>query len=159
MPKIYIASDHAGFVLKEALIASLKDTGYEVKDCGAYVLDDRDDYPDFVRPCVQRVAEDTESFGIVIGASGQGEAMVANRIPFVRACVYYGQALLSQTDIQGQKLSVIESARVHNNANVLSLGARFVSEAEALSAVQQFLQTPFPGDARHTQRITKIESS
>lgn len=145
MPKVYLASDHAGFALKEALSAHVVSLGYEVHDVGAFTLDTDDDYPDFITPCAEHVAADTGSFGIVLGGSGQGEAMAANRVPGVRAALYYG----------GNR-DLVRLTREHNNANVLSLGARFLSEEEAKETVSLFLSTPFSGDERHIRRIQKF---
>lgn len=145
--KIYLGTDHAGFALKEKLKKYLLEEGYEAEDMGADHLDDQDDYPDFIRPVARAVASDPErSRGIVLGGSGQGEAMVANRISGVRAAVYYG----------GDKEIVILS-REHNDANILSLGARFLTDEEAKSVVKLWLKTPFPGEGRHQRRIDKID--
>lgn len=156
MPKVYLASDHAGYALKEALIPYIGTLGYEVEDMGAHTLDEDDDYPDFITPCAHRVAGETDSFGIILGASGQGEAMAANRVPGVRAAVFYGSPSSEQQDAAGNTLSLIASMRAHNDANILSLGARFMTEEEARDAVSAFLATPFSGEARHTRRISKF---
>lgn len=144
---IYLASDHAGFELKEKLKAYLRELGYEVKDFGAFALDAADDYPDFIALAAQAVSEDPDnSRAIILGGSGQGEAMVANRFSGVRAAVYYG----------GDE-KIIALSREHNDANVLSLGARFLTEEEAKRAVKLLLETPFSGEERHARRIKKIE--
>jgi ribose 5-phosphate isomerase B len=156
MPKLYIAADHGGFALKEALKPHLVSLGYEVEDCGAPSLNTEDDYPDVIRPCAEKVAKDSGSRGIIIGASGQGEAMVANRVQGVRAAVYYGPAQTTQTDSEGFSLDIITSARLHNHANILSLGARFISEEEAKQAVESFLGTAESQDVRHLRRIAKF---
>src|SRR3989338_4816907 len=104
--KLYIASDHAGFYLKKQLIQYLEIKGYEVEDCGAFEMDDGDDYPDFIIPCAQKVINDTGSLGIVIGGSGNGEAIAANKVRGVRAAVY-----------NGGKADIAKLAREHNNAN------------------------------------------
>ena len=147
--KIYLGSDHAGFALKEKVKQFLEKGGYEVADLGAFSLNEQDDYPDFIVPVAKAVAHDLiegkESRGIVFGGSGQGEAMAANRTDGVRAAVYYG----------GPK-EIVKLSRQHNNANILSLGARFVSDAEALEAVKLWLETPFSGDDRHIRRIMKF---
>jgi ribose 5-phosphate isomerase B len=156
--KIFLASDHAGFALKESLRPFLASLGHEVVDCGALALDDADDYPDFVLPCAQKVKDTPGSFGIIFGASGQGEAMMANRIPGVRAGVYYGTANSSQKDMEGNELDMIESLRTHNDANILSLGARFLTEDEARRAVVKFLDTKFLGGERHVRRIEKLDA-
>lgn len=157
MTKVFIATDHAGFALKESLIPFIRSLGHEVEDCGAYSYEEGDDYPDTVHPCAKKVAENERSFGVVIGASGQGEAIVANRVRGIRAAVYYGKAAKKQTDADGKELSLIESERQHNNANILSLGARFISEEEAKGVVKQFLETSFSGEERHIRRIEKLQ--
>ena len=143
---IYLASDHAGFELKEDIKKFLADSGYEVKDFGAYALDPEDDYPDLIRKAAEAVANDPEgSRAIVFGGSGEGEAMVANRVKGVRAAVIY------KFDKE-----IIKLSREHNNANVLSIGARFVSERQAKKAIKLWLKTPFSGDVRHKRRIDKF---
>lgn len=153
---VFIAADHAGYELKEKLKPFLASLGHEVEDCGAFSFDGGDDYPDVAVPCADRVAAAPGSFGIVIGASGQGEAMAANRVRGARAAVYYGPAARAQTDAEGGALDIIASARAHNDANILSLGARFLSEGEAQEAVRAFLATPFSGSERHVRRIGKL---
>lgn len=145
--KIYIGSDHAGFELKGKLIQYLKDLGYEVEDKGAFSLDPQDDYPDFVKPVAQAVANDPEhSRGIVLGGSGEGEDDVADKFEGIRSAVFYGGPM-----------EIVKLSREHNDANVLSLGARFLSEEEAKDAVKLWLETPFSGDERHIRRIAKLE--
>lgn len=156
--KVFFAADHAGFDLKSKLISFVQHLGFETEDCGAGSRTDGDDYPDYVLPCARKVAADAGSLGIVIGASGEGEAMAANRIKGVRAAVYYGEAFGSQTDAQGNILNLIQSVRAHNDANVLSLGARFVTDEAAKSAVKMFLETPFSGEAHHMRRIAKLDA-
>lgn len=143
--KIHLATDHAGFNHKELLKAHLLEQGHEVVDHGNSILEEGDDYPDFVIPCAQAVAGDTESMSIVFGGSGEGEAMCANRIKGVRAVVYYG----GSTDI-------LVFSRQHNNANILSIGARFISPEEIISAVELWMNTPFSGDERHVRRLSKF---
>ena len=146
--KIFIGADHAGFELKEKLIPFLKNLGHEVEDKGAYTLDTQDDYPDFVTPVAEAVASDPErSRGIVLGGSGEGEAIATDRFPHVRTAVWYG----------GNKEPLILS-REHNDANILSLGARMMSEEEAMEAVKLWLETPFSGDERHIRRIEKLDA-
>jgi ribose 5-phosphate isomerase B len=145
MSKVYFAGDHAFFPLKQVLVSYVESLGYGVEDMGPYQEDASDDYPDFVVPCAERVAREAESFAIVGGGSGQGEAMCANRVQGVRAVVFYGG------DTQ-----LVRLAREHNNANMLSLGARFATEAEAKEAVRIFLDTPFPRDERHVRRLAKF---
>lgn len=144
---IHIASDHAGFELKEALIPFLSELGFRIEDHGPMELNPEDDYPDYILPLAAKVAQDKGDFGIIIGGSGQGEAMVANRIPGARAAVFYG----GRTDI-------IRLSRNDNDANILSLGARFLSEEEAKKAVEIWLGTAFSNEERHIRRIKKIDS-
>lgn len=145
--KIYIASDHAGFELKTKLINFLETQGYIIQDMGPFFFEPGDDYPDFVSLVAREVSKNPEfSLGVVIGGSGQGEAIVANRFPRVRANVYYGGNLDS-----------IKMAREHNDANILSLGARFINEEEAKTALKLWLDTQFSGKDRHIRRHMKIE--
>ncbi|MEX0917454.1 MAG: RpiB/LacA/LacB family sugar-phosphate isomerase, partial [Candidatus Paceibacterota bacterium] len=140
--KIYFAADHAGFEMKEKLLSHVKGLGYEVEDCGAYEFDQADDYPDFVKKAAQKVSENPESTrAIIIGASGQGEAMVANRFPHVRAALYYGPGG-RQKDSDGKELTMTASTRKHNDANVLALAARFLPYEEAEAAVEEWLKEP-----------------
>lgn len=144
--KIYIGSDHAGFEMKNGLVPFLKEGGFDVFDCGPreYVHDD--DYPDYVSIVARNVSQDPFSKGIVIGWSGQGEAMVANRFPNVHCAVFYG----------GSK-HVLTLSREHNDANILSLGANFITTQEAKQSVELWLNTKFSGEERHVRRIKKIE--
>ncbi len=145
--KIFIGSDHAGFELKNILVEFLKSEGHEVEDKGAFTLDPSDDYPDFVKPVAEAVANDQEAKGIILGGSGEGETIVADRHPHVRAIEWYGG-----------NLEVVKLSREHNDANILSLGARFITEEEAKEAVKLWLATPFSGDERHVRRIAKLDS-
>ncbi len=146
--KLFIGSDHAGFEMKRVLVSHLELMGHEVVDKGPDHLDPADDYPDFVALVAEGVAEvDSGAMGIVIGGSGTGEAIEANRLFGVRAAVYYG----------GQE-EIIKLAREHNDVNILSLGARFISEQEAKRAVDLFLETKFSGDERHKRRILKLDN-
>jgi len=140
---IYIAADHAGFYLKKQLIQYLELKGYQVEDMGAFEMDEVDDYPDFIIPCAQKVSSDTGSVGIVIGGSGQGEAIAANKVKGIRAAVYYGGPSTHSTNsVQASSGSSIPRlAKEHNNANILSLGARFMSADDAKKAVTLFLET------------------
>lgn len=143
--QIYIASDHAGYELKNNLSDFLRTQGYEVEDLGPHTLDPADDYPDYCTPLAKKVAQDTGSFGIVIGHSGQGEAMAVNRTPGARAAVFYGGPT-----------QIVTLSREHNDANVLSLGAHFVSAESAQQVVVMWLNTPFSHDERHVRRIEKF---
>lgn len=150
--RIYLASDHAGFELKEKIKKYLAGLGHEVDDKGSFKFDPEDDYPDFIRLAVEAVVKDPqESRAIIFGGSGQGEAMVANRVKGVRAAVFYGG---SWTEL-GQR--VVRLSRDHNDANVLSIGARFVSEDMAKFAVKVWLETPFSKEEKHLRRVKKID--
>jgi ribose 5-phosphate isomerase B len=144
--KLYIASDHAGFALKEKLKIFLGKLGYQLKDFGAFAYNSKDDYPDFVKPLAESLSKGAANAkGIIIGGSGEGEAMAANRYKGVRAAVYYGGSL-----------DIVRLSRRHNNSNILSLGARFITHKEAQKAVRVWLETEFDG-GRHTRRIKKID--
>lgn len=158
---IFIASDHAGFALKSALIEHIRTLGYDVEDMGAFSLDPDDDYPDFMTPLAQKVAASQEARGILVGGSGQGEAMCANRIAGIRAAVFYGPMHVTESlDIEGGRsedgYDAVRLPRRHNDANVLSIGARFVSGHEADEAVRIFLETPFSSSPRHARRLAKF---
>jgi ribose 5-phosphate isomerase B len=166
--KVYFASDHAGFQMKSELMDFVRDLGYEVEDCGAYELDPEDDYPEFVKKAAQAVSDSNsapdsakaasgEARAIVLGGSGQGEAIVANKYPNVRAVEYYGPSSAEASAGKGN-LEIIKLSREHNDANVLSLGARFLSPDEAKEAVKLWLETPFSGEERHKRRISEIEN-
>ena len=159
--KIYFASDHGGFELKNELIAFVRTLGYDAEDCGAFENDPADDYPEIIACAARKLSEDSlagrDSRAIITGASGQGEAMTANRFKGVRCAVYYGPAGREQKDISGKQLDMISSTREHNNANALSLGGRFLSLDEAKQVVKKWLETGFPGEKRHARRIKKID--
>lgn len=151
-PKIYIGTDHAGFDLKEELIPFIKKLEYEVVDCGAFTYEEGDDYPDYVSSVANAVALNPESnCGIILGGSGQGEAIVANRFPNVRAIVFYGDPGMFS------KGEIIKLGREHNDSNILSLGARFLKLKEAKEAIEIWLNTDFSNEDRHIRRIKKIE--
>ena len=143
--KIYLATDHAGFELKNFLKEYLISKGYNVEDCGAYKYDPLDDYPDFIIAASEKVANDQSAKGIIIGGSGQGEAMAANRIKGVRAAVYYDGPI-----------DIVKLSRLHNNANILSLGARFLSVERATEILNIWLEEKFEGE-RHENRINKLD--
>ena len=145
--KIHLATDHAGLELKEKVKLYLSDLNYEVIDHGAYEYDALDDYPDFIFPCANAVSNDPESKGIILGGSGQGEAMAANRVKGVRAAVFYN----------GPD-EIIKLSRQHNNANILSLGARFMSEEEIYKVIEVWLSTDFES-GRHLRRIEKLDEN
>lgn len=143
---IYIASDHAGYEMKNELKIYLSDLGYTVDDLGATTHNETDDYPDFVKPLASIISNNPEYLGIILGKSGTGEAISANRFANVRAMEYYGG-----------NIDIVRLAREHNYANVISLGAGFVSMDDAKEAVRVFLETKFSNEDRHIRRIKKIE--
>jgi ribose 5-phosphate isomerase B len=144
--KIHLATDHAGLELKDKIKQHLIELGNDVIDHGAYEYDALDDYPDFITPCAKAVAKDSKCRGIILGGSGQGEAMAANRINGVRAAVFYNVPK-----------EIIELSRQHNNANILSLGARFMSEEEIYRIIEIWFKTDFEG-GRHQRRIDKLDN-
>jgi ribose 5-phosphate isomerase B len=151
--KIYIGTDHAGLAQKEKIASFLRESGYDVIDQGAHEYDENDDYPDFVIPVAREVSRNPQGVkGIVLGGSGQGEAIVANRFSHVRAAVFYGQAYSLTNNV-----SNLELTRQHNDSNILAIGSRFVSDDDALEAVRQWLDIPFSSGERHKRRINKIE--
>jgi ribose 5-phosphate isomerase B len=145
--KVYLASDHAGFTLKEELAPYLLERGFVVEDLGPATFNAEDDYPDTILPLALKIAGEKGAFGVVVGMSGQGEAIACNRIRGVRAAVYNG----------GSK-DILTFSRAHNDANVLSLGAKFVSADEAKQAVELWLNTPFSNEERHARRIQKLDN-
>lgn len=142
--RVHIATDHAAFELKEHLVARLAAAGHEVVDHGASDYDAQDDYPDTCIPCAEAVVAE-QGLGIVLGGSGNGEQLAANRVKGCRAILAYST-------------EIAELGRQHNDANVVSLGGRFVSDDEAWAIVETFLATPFSGDARHQRRIDKMSA-
>lgn len=159
--RIYFASDHAGFPLKEALMRYVSTLGIAIDDLGPFEIDPNDDYPDFVQRLTEKVANEPGSRGIVVGGSGQGEAMAANRVKGIRALLFYGpQKAFAPIEAEGtvaaDGFDIVRLARKHNDANVLSLGSRFVSGEDAREAVRVFLETPFSGAERHVRRIAKF---
>lgn len=161
MSKIYFAADHAGFALKNALVKHVHTLGYDVEDMGAFSSDPEDDYPDFVVPFAKRVADEIGARGVIVGGSGQGEAMCANRVNGIRAAVFYGpRHVTAALDIEGGRsedgFDAVRLSRRHNDANVLSIGARFVSGEDADEAVRIFLETSFSDSPRHVRRLAKF---
>lgn len=144
--RIYIGSDHAGFKLKEKLVPFLQGLGYEVMDKGAFELNENDDFPDFIGPVAKEVVKDEGSVGIVLGGSGQGEAMAANRHKGIRASVYYGG-----------DLSVVSETREDNDSNILSIGTRFATEDETKEAIKLWLKTEFSTDPKYARRNKKLD--
>jgi ribose 5-phosphate isomerase B len=138
--RVHIGSDHAGFELKNFLVENLTGDGHEVVDHGPATYDPEDDYPTYCIPAAEAAVDDPESLGIVVGGSGNGEQMAANKVKGTRAALAYSE-------------ETARLAREHNNANVVAIGARMHSEDEALDLVRLFLATPFSNDPRHIRRI------
>ena len=161
--KVYLATDHAGFELKEKVKESLQKEGFDVEDCGAFSFDKNDDYPDFISKAAEKVSEDPEnSRGIIFGSSGQGEAMVANKFKNVRCALFYTPVVPAHNvDISGRtsedQFEMIKLTREHNDANMLSLGAKILKEEDALKAAILWLNAPFTNEERHVRRIEKIK--
>ena len=159
---IYLGTDHAGFQLKETVKEILLQREYTVEDCGAYAYNPEDDYPDFVGKAAAKVSEDPENRrGIIFGGSGQAEMMVANKFKGVRCALFYTAAVpVAAADVTGRKstdpFEIIRLTREHNNANMLSISSRFLTQEDIITAITLWLETPFPGDERHLRRIHKI---
>lgn len=143
--KIYLASDHAGFDLKESIKKYLIEQSLEVEDQGAYEKNPEDDYPDWISKGGEKVSQDSGSMGIFFGKSGAGEAIVANKFKNIRAVVGFNN-------------ENVKLAREHNDANVLCIGTKFIGFEDAKEFVDIFLNTPFSNEERHIRRIQKISS-
>jgi len=143
--RVFLGSDHAGFELKSALLAHLTAAGHEVIDCGPTTYEPSDDYPPYCIDTAERVIADPGSLGVVIGGSGNGEQIAANKVAGVRAALAYNTETATL-------------ARQHNDANVLGLGARMHSRDEAISIVDTFVGTPFSEDPRHVRRIGMVSN-
>lgn len=141
---VYLGSDHGGFELKEEIKKFLISQKVQIEDLGADSFDPKDDYPDFIVPVAQKVAQDASSLGIIIGRSGNGEAICANKIKGIRAAVCLNEEMAKR-------------AKQHNNANILSLGADYISEDEAKKIAKIFIDTPFSNEERHIRRVNKIK--
>jgi len=159
--KIAVATDHAGFEALKELKAFLRSLGHEVLDFGPKSFDKEDDYPDFMFPAAKAVASGECEKGIILGGSGQGEAMSANRVKGVRCALFYGPvtaktAVDAEGNMSDDPYEIVKLSRQHNDANVLSLSGRFVSLDEMKKAIQIWLDEPFAG-GRHDRRIKKID--
>ena len=143
--RVHIGGDHAAYDLHQALVAHLREHGHEVSDHGPHGYDALDDYPVFVLRAAEAVAADPGSFGVVLGGSGNGEQMAANKVPGIRCALAYST-----------ELAVL--ARAHNNAQIVSLGGRFTAIKEAKAIVDAFLGEPFTGEARHQRRIDMVSA-
>lgn len=145
--KIILAADHAGFELKNKIKELLITEGFEVEDLGAHTLVPDDNYPEIMLPVAMRIVSEPENTkAIIFGKSGQGEAIICNRFPGVRAVVYYGK-----------NPEIIKLSREHNDANILSIGAGFVELDEAFVAIKNWISTPFSQDERHIKRIAMLD--
>ena len=160
--RIYLATDHTGFEMKNFIKEKLISENYDVEDCGAHEYSANDDYPDFIKFAAQKVSESPSNRAIIMGGSGQGENMVANKFRSVRCAVFYSASSpIHAADISGRTsedpYEMVRLTRTHNDANVLSLGTRFLTKEEAYEAVKVFLNTEFTNEDRHVRRIKKIE--
>jgi ribose 5-phosphate isomerase B len=145
--KVFLASDHAGYELKEVLNTFLTEHKIPAEDLGPHAFNPNDDYTEYMFALASAVVGEKGSFGIGIGGSGQGEAMAVNRVKGARASVFYGG-----------NIDVLKVSRKDNGANVLCLGARFLSQDEAKRAVEYWLKTPFSNEERHMRRIQKLDT-
>jgi len=141
--RVYLGSDHAGFELKTYLVEHLTANGHDVVDCGPHSYDVEDDYPPFCLATATEVVADPGSLGIVLGGSGNGEQIAANKVPGTRAALAWS-------------VEIATLAREHNDANVVAIGARQHTAAEAAAMVDVFLATPFSGSPRHARRIAQL---
>ena len=140
---VYLGADHGGYNLKEDLKIWLTENNIPLEDLGADSFNPEDDYPDFIIPVAKKVALNEDNLGLVIGRSGNGEAIAANKVRGIRAAVCMNEEMARK-------------AKEHNNANVLSLGADYISVDEAKQILKVFIETPFSSDERHKRRIEKI---
>jgi ribose 5-phosphate isomerase B len=143
--RVHMGSDHAGFEVKNRLAESLRASGLDVVDHGPHVYDALDDYPPFCIRAAEAVAADDGALGVVLGGSGNGEQMAANKVTGVRAALAWS-------------VETARLAREHNNAQVVSIGARMHSFEEVQQLVEVFLRTPFSGEERHTRRIAMLHT-
>jgi len=141
---IYLGTDHGGYQLKEELKVYLSENNIPAEDLGAHSFDPDDDYPDFIIPVAEKVASDPQSLGLIIGRSGNGEAIAANKVKGVRAALCLNEEMARK-------------AREHNNANIVSLGADYISLEEAKKIIEAFIKTTFSNETRHVRRIEKIK--
>ncbi len=142
--RVYLGSDHAGYELKQQIIDHLKKSGYEPIDCGAFSYDADDDYPAFCIAAASRTVADPGSLGIVLGGSGNGEQIAANKVPGVRCAL-------------GWSVETASLARQHNNAQLIGIGGRMHTVPEALAIVDAFLTTPWSNAERHQRRIDILD--
>jgi ribose 5-phosphate isomerase B len=159
---ISLATDHTGFEQLKDIKEYLESLGHECQDFGPSRLNISDDYPDFIFKAAQAVADGSCERGVILGGSGQGEAMAANRIKGVRCAVFYGPAVVGRIiDANGRVSSspyeIVRLSREHNNSNMLSMAARFVSLTDMKQVIKLWLDTPFTEQPRHVRRIDKLD--
>jgi ribose 5-phosphate isomerase B len=162
--KIALATDHAGFKALKQLQTFLTSQGHECVNFGPKELNEADDYPDFIFPAAQAVANGECQVGIIMGSSGQGEAMAANRLKGVRCALYYGPSpMAGKVDVEGSAakdpFEILRLSRQHNHANMLSLAARFLDQAEIEKAVTIWLETAYSTEERHARRVAKLDQN
>ena len=162
--KIAVTTDHAGFEALRELKQFLAAAGHEVTDFGPQTYDADDDYPDFMFLAAQAVASGKCEAGIILGGSGQGEAMAANRIKGARCALFYGPvtaktAIDAEGNTSDDPYEILKLSRQHNHANVLSLSARFLTLEEMKQAIKIWLSTPYSDDERHVRRVRKLDES
>jgi len=160
--KIALSTDHAGYENLKKLENFLTQAGHECLNYGPKVYDEADDYPDFIIPAAKAVASGECEIGIIMGGTGNGEAMAANRVKGARAAVYYGPAKpVGTVDADGRSaeddFEILRLSKQHNNANILSLGARFMTSEQVEQAVTLWLKVPFSAAERHARRIKKLD--
>lgn len=161
--KIALGTDHAGFEQLKQLKEYLAAEGHECVDFGPAVFDEADDYPDFIFPAARAVADGECEAGIILGGSGQGEAMAANRVKGVRCTLFYGPAVAkTAVDAEGtvseDPYEILRLSRQHNHANVLSLSGRFLALDEMKQAIKVWLGTPYSDAERHARRVGKLDA-
>jgi ribose 5-phosphate isomerase B len=162
--KIAVTTDHTGFEVLRQLMRFLESLGHETVDFGPKDYDQGDDYPDFMFPAAQAVANGECEAGIILGGSGQGEAMAANRVKGARCALFYGPVIAkTAVDAEGNMSSdpyeILKLSRQHNHANVLSLSARFLTLEEMKQAIEIWLSTPYSDAERHARRVKKLDES
>ncbi|OGL35073.1 hypothetical protein A3F65_01895 [Candidatus Saccharibacteria bacterium RIFCSPHIGHO2_12_FULL_47_16b] len=162
--KIALATDHAGYEQLKELKSYLQSLGHECEDFGPKQYDPDDDYPDFIMPAAKAVAAGQCQFGIILGRSGQAEAMAANRIKAVRCGLYYGPAVpIEAVDASGETSTdpyeVIKKSRQHNDANMFAIAASYVSVDEMKKVIKAWLETPFSNEPRHIRRHQKLDEA
>ncbi len=162
--KIALTTDHAGYEALQALKTWLEAAGHSCMDFGPRQFNPDDDYPEFMFPAAQAVASGEYQRGIIMGGSGQGEAMAANRIKGVRCALYYGPAIAkaavdAEGHISNDPYEIVKLSRQHNDSNVLSLSGRFLNLEEMQAAITVWLETPFSGAARHERRIKQLDGN